>query len=81
MAVELRETVNASRAAFEAEVSAAVKAVLLEMEHLASLPPEEANEPTAFNDARRRVIRRLWALAKEGIQYGARSVQRSQPGE
>lgn len=63
--------------AFEREVSSGVKQILHEMEHMAALPPEEANEPVAFNDARRRVIRQVWHIAREAVRYGAQQLQRN----
>jgi hypothetical protein len=59
----------------EAEVSAAIKLILSEMELLASLPPEEACEPVEYNRARHRVIRKLWNLSKECIYYGMESTR------
>jgi hypothetical protein len=63
----------------EKEVNATVKLIMLELERFAALPPEIANEPVAFNRARRDVIRKVWTLAKECIRYGAVSVQRDEP--
>lgn len=58
----------------EREVSATIKFVMSELERLASLPPEVACEPVAFNRARHLVIRKLWTLSKECIRYGAGTV-------
>lgn len=59
----------------EAEVNATIKLVMASMEELASMPPEQAAEPLVFNERRQQVIRKIWNLAKECIQYGAGTVQ------
>lgn len=46
--------------ALEADTNALLKLILTELDTLASLPPEEACEPYALEDRKRRIKRRLW---------------------
>lgn len=73
MMPELRQ--RQLRGEIEAEVNATIKLIMATMEELASLPPELAGDPVAFNDRRHLVIRKIWNLTKECMRYGARSVQ------
>lgn len=77
MLIELKK--RQMRAAIEAEVNATVKLLMAEMEDLASLPPELAGDPIAFNDRRNLVIRKIWNMAKECMRYGAAKVQPDEP--
>lgn len=63
------------RGEIEAEVNATIKLVMTTMEDLAAMPPELASDPTAFNERRHQVIRKIWNLTKECIRYGASTVQ------
>jgi hypothetical protein len=54
----------------EKDVNAALKLILSEMEMLAALPPEIASEPYAFEERRRKVVRRIWDLYKDILNYG-----------
>lgn len=56
----------------EKECNSTVKLVLLEMEALAALPPEQAGEPYAFQERRQRVVRKIWLLFKECMLNGTR---------
>lgn len=59
----------------EAEVNATIKLIMGAMEELAAMQPAQGAHPVSFNDARNRVIRKVWNLAKECIRYGSRSIQ------
>lgn len=63
---------ESKRRQLEADVNALIKLVLLEMESLASQPPDIAFEPVRFNEVRTNVMRRQWAVVKQAIQYGQR---------
>jgi hypothetical protein len=54
----------------EAEAQATIKLIMVEMETLASQPPAQACEPDAFNERRRRVVRKIWGLFKLALQAG-----------
>ena len=46
------------------DTNATIKAILSEMEKLASLPPEQALAPDVFGECRRNVVKRLWSLSR-----------------
>lgn len=52
----------------EKDVSATVKLVLSEMEQLAAMPPELAQERLVL--VRRVVLRKIWTLHKETVAHG-----------
>jgi hypothetical protein len=62
----------------EKECNSAIKLILLEMETLAALPPEQASSPVVFNERRERVIRKVWGLFKECLVYDPGEVQRNE---
>lgn len=53
----------------EKDANSTIKLVLSEMEALAGMPPEHAGEPYAFDERRRRVVRKIWQLFKEAVVY------------
>lgn len=50
--------------ALERDVGALIKAVLFEIEEAASQPPEVAANPAALEQRRKRVIARIWMVAR-----------------
>lgn len=58
-----------TRDQLERDANSLIKLVLSEMETLAGLEPAEAAEPYAFEERRRRVVRKIWALLKDCILY------------
>lgn len=57
------------------DASATIKLILTELEEVALLPPEQACHPVLFDERRRRIVRRIWQLYKEVLQYDAPAVQ------
>ena len=53
----------------EKECNALIKLVLSQMEELAAMPPEQASAPYEFNERRRVVVRKIWTIFKESVQY------------
>jgi hypothetical protein len=56
----MSKLVRELRAALEADTNAVIKLILTELDDVASLPPEQASEPYALDERKRRIKRRLW---------------------
>lgn len=51
------------------DVAATIKLILTELETVAGLAPDVACHPVAFDERRRRVVRKIWALYKEVLAH------------
>lgn len=52
---------------FERDTNAVIRAILFEIEDAASQPPEIASHPYELEKRRKRVVRRIWGLAKRAM--------------
>ena len=65
-------TMAKTRQQLEKDANALVKLLLFEMEYLAATDAEVAAEPYAFDERRRRMVRKIWNLVKECLAYDPR---------
>jgi len=60
-----------TREQLEKDVGAAIKLILTELEDASLEDPLLACHPNAFDERRRRVVRRVWQLYKEVLAHAA----------
>lgn len=63
----------ADQKVIDKEANATLKLVLSHMEQLASMAPEFAAEPYAYEERRQQVMRKIWNLVKLCVRHGNQS--------